>query len=123
MTKAALLRWDIQAFVFADAAPRNGCHWLAGFDFLGDQENAASFVSAPFGGLTAMPASGRRATPGSSSKALRRRRFILRCAPTRRPRDEIAPHQVRALNEHRRPRDPKVRPTNVKQLFELMREG
>jgi hypothetical protein len=38
-------------------------------------------------------------------------------------RDEIASHQVRALNEHRRPRDPKVRPTDVKQLFELMREG
>jgi hypothetical protein len=36
-------------------------------------------------------------------------------------RDEIAARQVRALNEHRRPRDPKVRLADVKRLFELMR--
>jgi hypothetical protein len=38
-------------------------------------------------------------------------------------RDEIAAHQVRALNEHRRPRDPKVRLADVKRLFELMRNS
>ena len=38
-------------------------------------------------------------------------------------RDEIAARQVRTLNEHRRPRDPKVRVADVKQLFELMRNS
>jgi hypothetical protein len=38
-------------------------------------------------------------------------------------RDEIAARQVRALNEHRRPRDPKVRLADVKRLFELMRNS
>jgi hypothetical protein len=36
-------------------------------------------------------------------------------------RDEIASRQVYALNNNRRPRDPKVRLSDVKQLFELMR--
>jgi hypothetical protein len=36
-------------------------------------------------------------------------------------KDEIAARQVRALNEHRRPRDPKVRLADIKRLFELMR--
>jgi hypothetical protein len=36
-------------------------------------------------------------------------------------KDEIAARQVRALNEHCRPRDPKVRLDDVKRLFALMR--
>ena len=36
-------------------------------------------------------------------------------------KDEITARQVRALNEHRRPRDPKVRLDDVKRLFALMR--
>jgi hypothetical protein len=38
-------------------------------------------------------------------------------------RGEIAARQVRTFNGHRRRRDPKVRLSEVKQLFELMREG
>ena len=36
-------------------------------------------------------------------------------------RDEIAAPQVRALNEHRRSRDLKMRLVDVKNLFELLR--
>jgi hypothetical protein len=36
-------------------------------------------------------------------------------------RNEIAARQVWALNEHRGPRDPKVRFEDVKRLFEMMR--
>jgi hypothetical protein len=36
--------------------------------------------------------------------------------------DEIAERQVRALNEYRPPRDPKVRLADVKGIFEMMGE-
>ena len=36
--------------------------------------------------------------------------------------DEIAERQVRALNEYRPPRDPKVRLAHVKGIFEMMGE-
>lgn len=36
-------------------------------------------------------------------------------------RDEIAARQLHALAEHQRPRDPKLRITDVKELFERMR--
>jgi hypothetical protein len=35
-------------------------------------------------------------------------------------RDEIAVRQLHALREHRRPRDPKLRLSEVKELFEQM---
>jgi hypothetical protein len=37
-------------------------------------------------------------------------------------RDEIAARQLHALREHRRPRDPKLRLSDVKELFERMRD-
>jgi hypothetical protein len=37
-------------------------------------------------------------------------------------RDEIAARQLHALREHRRPRDPNLRLSDVKQLFARMRE-
>src|SRR5260370_13722978 len=37
-------------------------------------------------------------------------------------RDEIAARQLHALREHRRPRDPNLRLSEVKQLFARMRE-
>jgi hypothetical protein len=37
-------------------------------------------------------------------------------------RDEIAARQLYALREHRRPRDPKLRLSDVKELFGQMRE-
>jgi hypothetical protein len=37
-------------------------------------------------------------------------------------RDEIAARQLHALREHRRPRDPKLRLSDVKELFELTRD-
>jgi hypothetical protein len=37
-------------------------------------------------------------------------------------RDEIAARQLDALREHRRPRDPKLRLSDVKELFAQMRE-
>jgi hypothetical protein len=37
-------------------------------------------------------------------------------------RDEIAARQLHALREHRNPRDPKLRLSDVKELFEQMRD-
>ena len=37
-------------------------------------------------------------------------------------RDEIAARQLHALREHRRPRDPKLRLSDVKELFAQMRD-
>jgi hypothetical protein len=37
-------------------------------------------------------------------------------------RDEIAARQLHALNEHRRPRDPRLRLFDVKEMFKMMRE-
>ena len=37
-------------------------------------------------------------------------------------RDEIAARQLHALREHRKPRDPKLRLSEVKELFERMRD-
>jgi hypothetical protein len=37
-------------------------------------------------------------------------------------RDEIAGRQLHALREHRRPRDPKLRLSDVKELFDRMRD-
>jgi hypothetical protein len=36
--------------------------------------------------------------------------------------DEIAARQLHALNMHRRPSDPKLRLSDVKKLFELMKD-
>jgi hypothetical protein len=43
-------------------------------------------------------------------------------APNTLKQDEIAARQLQALNEHRRPRDKKLRLADVKQMFLQMRD-
>ena len=55
------------------------------------------------------------------------RRFVedmeaFRAEPNAIKRDETAARQLHALREHRRPRDPKLRLSDVKELFERMRD-
>jgi hypothetical protein len=55
------------------------------------------------------------------------RRFVedmeaFHAEPNAIKRDEIAARQLHALREHRSPRDPKLRLSDVKELFERMRD-